>query len=255
MLRDARVDAIYVTQYLRTQQTAQPAADRLHITPQKFAGGNSSLVEAIRQHTSGNILVVGHSNTIPEIISALGGPEVRIGETEFDHLFILTMGGAQPTLLHLHYGSSAASRPSSGMQNQRSPVVQITFVRSGGYAFPARKPVTGTIDLHDGQAEVSSDAAYHRVLAPDEAEQLRAGADPAELSKAAGQIASRTRGAADLDHYQITVTTKDGKTQDFSLNTSGASNELQDVSPAVAKLLRWMQQEAQKIQEHRNASQ
>jgi broad specificity phosphatase PhoE len=255
MLRDAHLDAIYVTEYLRTQQTAQPTADRFHITPQKFAGGNSALVEAIRGHTSGNILVVGHSNTIPAIISSLGGPEVRVGEIEFDNLFILTIAGAQPSLLHLHYGSSAASRPSADMLSERSPIVQITFVRSGGFAFPARNSVKGTIDLHDDQAEVSSEGAYHRVLTPDEAQQLRAGADPAELSKAAGQIAARTRGAADLDQYQITVTTKDGKTHDISLNTSGASNELQDVSPAAAKLVRWVQQEAQRIQEHRNRAQ
>jgi hypothetical protein len=141
------------------------------------------------------------------------------------------------------------------MLRQRSPVVQITFVRSGGFAFPARKPVKGMIDLHDDRGEVSSEAGYHRVLASDETEQLRDGADPAELSKAAGQIAARTRGAADLDHYQIAVTTKDGKVHDISLNTSGASNELQDVSPAVAKLLRWVQQEAQRIQEHRDSAQ
>ncbi len=182
----------------------------------------------------------------------LGGPEVRIGETEFDNLFILTIAGAQRSLLHLHYGNSAASTPAPGMLSERSRVVQITFTRSGGFAFPARKSVKGTIDLHDDRAEVSSDATYHRVLAPDEAEELRAGADPAELSKAAGQIAARTRGAADLDHYQIAITTKDGKTHDVSLNTSGASNELQDVSPAVAKLLRWVQQEAQRIQQYRN---
>ncbi len=141
------------------------------------------------------------------------------------------------------------------MLSQRRPVVQITFVRSGGFAFPARKSVKGTVDLHDDRAEVSSETAYHRVLAPDEAEQLRAGVDPTELSKAAAQIAARTRGSADLDHYQIAVTTNDGKTHDISLNTSCASNELQDVSPAVANLLRWVQREAQSIQEHRNRTQ
>jgi phosphohistidine phosphatase SixA len=253
ILRDANVEAIYVTEYRRTQQTAQPAAARFHITPQKLSD-NVAIVKAIREHASGTLLVVGHSNTVPEIISRLGGPVVSIGETEFDNLFVLTISGGQTSLLRLRYGSSAASMPASGMLNQRSPVVQITFVRSGGFAFPARRSVQGTIDLQDDHAEVSSEAAYHRVLAPDEAQQLRAGADPGELSKAAGQIAARTRGAADLDHYQITVKTKDGKTQDVSLNTSGASNELQGVSPAVAKLLRWLQEEAQRIQEHRNTA-
>lgn len=255
MLRDIRLDAIYVTEYQRTQQTAQPTADRFHITPEKFTGENSALADAIRRHTSGNVLVVGHSNTVPAVISLLGGPQVRIGDTEFDSLFILTIAGAQSSLIHLHFGSGAPSRPSSAMLGQRSPVVQITFVRSGGSAFPARRSVKATVDLHDDCAEVSSEAAYHRVLAADEAQQLRAGADPAELLKAAGQIAAQTRGAADMDQYQIAVRTEDGKTHDVTLSTSGASNELKGVSPAVAKLLRWVQNEAQRIQEHRTSAQ
>ncbi len=131
--------------------------------------------------------------------------------------------------------------------------MQITFTRSGGFLGAARRSVKGTINFADDGADVSSEASYHRTLAPGEAEQLRAGADPSELAKAAGQIAARTRGAGDLDYYQIAVKTKDGKTHDISLNTSGASNELQDVSPAVAKFLRWLQEEAQRIQSHRDA--
>jgi hypothetical protein len=137
------------------------------------------------------------------------------------------------------------------MLNNRSPVMQIDFVRSGGFGFPLRRAIKGTIKLKSDGAEVSSDATYHRTLSPDEAEQLRAGADPIELDKAATQIARNQRaGTADLDHYRITITTKDGKSHDVDLNTSLASNELRGVSPAVAKLLRWIQDEAQKIGTH-----
>jgi len=38
------------------------------------------------------VLVVGHSNTIPAVVKALGGPEVTIGENEYDNLFILVPG-------------------------------------------------------------------------------------------------------------------------------------------------------------------
>src|SRR5207249_4858856 len=115
--------------------------------------------------------------------------------------------------------------------------------------------VNGIIDFKDQGADVSSDAKYHRSLSSDEAEQLRAGAEPLQLSQAAGQIAARTAQARDIDHYQITITTKDGKTHNVELNTSGASNELQGVSPEVVKLLHWLQDESQKILQHRATSQ
>ena len=53
--------------------------------------------------SKGAVLVVGHSNTVPEVIAALGvKPAVTIGDTEFDNLFIVTIG-AKPTMVRLRY--------------------------------------------------------------------------------------------------------------------------------------------------------
>jgi hypothetical protein len=138
------------------------------------------------------------------------------------------------------------------MLNNGSPIMRIDFVRSGGFGFPLRRATRGTINLNNGDGGyVSSDATYKRTLSADEVQQLRAGADPSELEKAATQIArNRSRGAADLDHYQITITTQDGKHHDVEFNTSLSSNDLRGVSPAVVKLLRWIQEEAKKITAH-----
>jgi hypothetical protein len=52
-------------------------------------------------------LVAGHSDTVPEIIAALGASSaVTIGHLEFDNLFVVTAG--QPgsaSALHLKYGT------------------------------------------------------------------------------------------------------------------------------------------------------
>src|SRR5262249_26704814 len=211
ILRDIHLDAIYVTEFTRTQQTAQPSAGHLNLRPLRLAAGNSrALVDAIRRREAGALLVVGHSNTIPTIISMLGGPAVNIGETEFDNLFVLTVASGETSALRFRYGSRGPAAPvpeapGTGMLINRSPVMKISFARSGGFPGALRN-VKGTINLENEQAEVSSDAAYHRTLTPDEAEQLRAGADPSELSQAVNQIASRTRRAADLEHYHISVT-------------------------------------------------
>jgi hypothetical protein len=49
------------------------------------------------------VLVVGHSNTLPEILKGLGVTEpVTIGEDEFDSLFVVTRG-SPPAFVRLRY--------------------------------------------------------------------------------------------------------------------------------------------------------
>jgi hypothetical protein len=84
--------------------------------------------------------------------------------------------------------------------------MRIDFVRSGGFGFPLRKAVRGTITLNNGHGEyVSSDVTYKRAVSTDEVQQLRAGADPSELDKAATQIASNSILANNFtsDHYEL----------------------------------------------------
>jgi broad specificity phosphatase PhoE len=107
MLADSGVDAIYVSELRRTQQTAAPLADRTRLKPIVIpASDTDALVQAIRERKSGVVVVVGHSNKLPAIIAALGGPRIKIPETEYDNLFVLTVDGSKSSLLRLHYGAS-----------------------------------------------------------------------------------------------------------------------------------------------------
>ena len=104
MLADAPISAIFVTEYRRTQETAAPLARKLGVTPRQIPTVPAT-VAAIQSVKSGAVLVSGHSNTIPEIISALGGAAVpKIAEDEYDNLYILTIAGKDVTLVRLHYG-------------------------------------------------------------------------------------------------------------------------------------------------------
>ena len=94
LLKDAGVTAIYTTEYRRTIDTAQPLADALKVTRTTVsAREQAGLIEKLKAHTGGAVLVVGHSNTVPAIIKALGGPEFTIGENEYDNLFFVAPGG------------------------------------------------------------------------------------------------------------------------------------------------------------------
>jgi broad specificity phosphatase PhoE len=102
MLKDARIAQIFVTEFKRTRQTAAPLAKRLAIEPAVVPSKDSTgLAERVKA-ASGNVLVVGHSNTLPEILKALGVEGVAIGDSEFDNLFVVTRG-ASPSLVRLRY--------------------------------------------------------------------------------------------------------------------------------------------------------
>lgn len=91
MLADAGVTTIFTTEFRRTQDTAKPLATKLSLTGQIVRGNDlAGLVARIKGVKPDDVvLVVGHSNTIPDVIKQLGGPAVTIGDSEYDNLFIL----------------------------------------------------------------------------------------------------------------------------------------------------------------------
>lgn len=104
-LGSAGVTAIYTTQYQRTRKTAEPLAQKLGLTP-NVVGDSNQLVRRLRAENAKDVvLIVGHSNTLPEILRALGHPEsITIASQEYDNLFVLVpQSGEPPTLLRLHY--------------------------------------------------------------------------------------------------------------------------------------------------------
>ena len=107
MLAAAKISAIYTTQFKRSILQAAPTAKRYALTPVIVAANEiDTLITKIRTHAKDDVvLVVGHSNTVPEILTRLGHPEmVRVGEYDFDNLFVVTLQqGGTPTLVHLKY--------------------------------------------------------------------------------------------------------------------------------------------------------
>lgn len=102
-LRDANIATIYSSEFKRTQQTAAPLAASLGIKVQPVPAKEDAALLARLKNEKENALVVGHSNTVPEIIRALGvSTPVTIGESDYDDLFVVVLT-APPQLLHLHY--------------------------------------------------------------------------------------------------------------------------------------------------------
>jgi phosphohistidine phosphatase SixA len=95
--------AIFTTDYLRTRETAAPLAAATHIAPTVTNGDPLAGIRAIH---GGAVVVVGHSNTLPGFIQALGGPAgIAIADAEFQHLFLLAAPGTpRAKLAALTYG-------------------------------------------------------------------------------------------------------------------------------------------------------
>jgi broad specificity phosphatase PhoE len=107
MLSNSGVGAVYSTPYIRTKDTAAPVAKYFGITTAIVDAKNSAeLVKKIQSTDQGKtILVVGHSNTVPEIIHLLGGPKMEeIDERLYDDFFVVTFSEpGHATVLHLKY--------------------------------------------------------------------------------------------------------------------------------------------------------
>lgn len=96
--RVAGVQVIITTQFQRTKQTASLLAEALGITmatvgtQSEIAKHIAEVAAAVKQHTGKTVLVVGHSNTVPAIVTALGGPKLAdLCDTEYDNLFTLVL--------------------------------------------------------------------------------------------------------------------------------------------------------------------
>lgn len=103
MLRDANITAIYATEFKRTQQTAAPLAKVLGITVTTLPAKDSAALIAKLRASNGNALVVGHGDTIPDLIKALGISEaINIAENDYDNVFVVKLG-KKTHLIRLHY--------------------------------------------------------------------------------------------------------------------------------------------------------
>jgi 2,3-bisphosphoglycerate-dependent phosphoglycerate mutase len=105
MLASADITHVFTTEYRRTRDTAKPLAEKLKVTSVMSAARDPEpLIEQVRR-AQGNVLIVGHSNTVPDLVKRLGVKEtVAIADSEYDNLFIVVRPAlGEPTLIRLRF--------------------------------------------------------------------------------------------------------------------------------------------------------
>ena len=110
MLRDCAIEHVHSTDFKRTRRTAAPTANKMNLDVKLYDASDSSALAERMKTIRGRHLVVGHSNTVPELVKLLGGdPGTDIGKNEYDRLYIVSVGKDETTTLLMRFGAQAKS--------------------------------------------------------------------------------------------------------------------------------------------------
>ncbi len=115
-LKGKKIDRIYVTEYRRTQHTGDSLRIQMGIDTVLYLSDTSciDLISKLKanQDLNSNILIIGHSNTLPTIIRKLGlsdYPAEDIPSNEFDNLFLITFKKGRPSLGKAKFGQPSGA--------------------------------------------------------------------------------------------------------------------------------------------------
>ena len=99
-MTDISAGLIYSSEYARTQQTAAPLAKQWSTDINiKTAKDPEAQVDIALANCNLHVIIVGHSNTIPNLISLFGVVEaITIEDNQYGDLFIIEWENAKPKL-------------------------------------------------------------------------------------------------------------------------------------------------------------
>jgi phosphohistidine phosphatase SixA len=90
-----RLDAIYTSSALRNRMTAAPLAAHLGIVPivAPVDDPKGLAHRIVRENSGKRVMIIGHTNTVPEMVAALSGRSdiPPIDEKEYGTLYIVTV--------------------------------------------------------------------------------------------------------------------------------------------------------------------
>lgn len=91
------IDSIFSTNYKRTKLTGYPLADKIGITIKTYnPAQQNALAKQLMENAKGKkVVIIGHSNTVQEIVEAFGAkrPVKDLTEDDYDYIFMVTIKG------------------------------------------------------------------------------------------------------------------------------------------------------------------
>lgn len=111
-LKQKKIATIYSTNTTRTMKTGEPLAQQFNIAIIKYPGKpGAAFIDSVKQKKK-NQLIVGHSNTVDDLVNMLTGRHILddLPETIYDNLFVVKIykGRRAPHFTNLKYGKRSA---------------------------------------------------------------------------------------------------------------------------------------------------
>jgi 2,3-bisphosphoglycerate-dependent phosphoglycerate mutase len=107
-LSKEKIDAIFTTNYKRTIETVQPLATAQKASIHKYNPAYpKTLSDLIKKDYAGKtVLIVGHSDTVLELLEAFGvkRPMERLTDSDYDNLFLVTIDGTESKVAAEKFG-------------------------------------------------------------------------------------------------------------------------------------------------------
>lgn len=132
----AGVTKIWVTDTVRARDTAAPLATAFRLIPTIYSSTTAVAQDVLQNNEGDVVLVVAHSDSISQMVTALG-ESITIGNVpDFDNMFIVSRSGANLNVLNLQYGED--SPPASSRNSLRAMSILMVGAGGGSAVEPAR---------------------------------------------------------------------------------------------------------------------
>ena len=114
-LRREKIDRIFSTNTVRTRSTAEPISKAKHVNVQFYGPRPDSIFITQLKNLAGKTLIVGHSNTVDDIVNGLCGEPLLndLPDAAYDNLFIVTKENGKYLLKQEKFGKKVPVRTSS----------------------------------------------------------------------------------------------------------------------------------------------
>ena len=102
------IKAIYRSHFARAKETAQPLATHLGLSAIEMDEALQIKNDILSNHKGQTVLVIGHSDTCPDIINRFGAANLPlIDDSEFDNLFVVKIFEGRASMTRLKYGNQS----------------------------------------------------------------------------------------------------------------------------------------------------
>lgn len=106
ILEDQEIKHVFSTDYKRTRLTAEPTALAAGVEIQTYDPKNNDALVAQLKSLDGNVLVVGHSNTVSQLANYFVGDQEKFADLtdlEYDFIYVVTLESNSSSVIRKLY--------------------------------------------------------------------------------------------------------------------------------------------------------